>query len=304
MYWTITGAACAALVISLIIKRHSMDKILTSRFSLTQELPVVTAENMSVCVATVPVVAGRVVLPQQLLKETTVGSLLPPISDADSNSIDSRQLVALPTKKSERDAGLRNSTIASSGTATPDVVAYYVEVGGKKVPVEILSAEALSQVESEKAGVEKIAEEAGVDGAEADPMVIEKSDPIESLPEMEKMESRAAVTSGPDLAPEDEPSYDAGLEPLADGIMSLLFSEDGEGFLERLQQAQKEDAVDRDIFSKENATVLGPGNHLESDELSGGSTSEEEDAGSETEFESSLSSSDAEERELDRPASP
>ncbi|KAK3690274.1 major facilitator superfamily domain-containing protein [Podospora appendiculata] len=34
VYWLITGAACAAFVISLVIKRHSMDKILASKFVL------------------------------------------------------------------------------------------------------------------------------------------------------------------------------------------------------------------------------------------------------------------------------
>ncbi|KAK4186954.1 major facilitator superfamily domain-containing protein [Podospora australis] len=154
VYWTITGASVAALLVSLIIKRHTMNKSLDTRFTLQG--------------AATPMMAGVTVMMEQLNAEDrsqdtcTSDRRLPPVvkdsnlssqmpSAFDLASVDSISKDSEADEPEHNDQREKNDIDNESEDSEIDMaaVAYFVEASGKIVPVSIKSDEgAVSQMGS------------------------------------------------------------------------------------------------------------------------------------------------------------
>ncbi|KAL2174902.1 major facilitator superfamily domain-containing protein [Thermothelomyces heterothallicus CBS 202.75] len=158
VYWTITGAAIASFFISLVIKRHSMDKLLESRFAFKGEERPRAATPGNMTAAYLPPDTGR-----SSPDMTSVGGRLPSImksspfasrtpSDPELGSGSSALRHSEYSHVLSRGSGTGSSEeelhrALGEGTGTMEqeeeeeeeaIVAYYVQPGGKIVPVEIL----------------------------------------------------------------------------------------------------------------------------------------------------------------------
>jgi hypothetical protein len=136
VYWTITGTAIASFFISLIIRRHSMVKVLASDFTLKG--------------ARVPVALARGYAGANTgsLEMMSVGNHLPPImkGSPSGRSITSasertgrarsatKRSGTPPTWPQEREG--ESSDGGAKATEEPPVVAYYIQPGGRIVPVD------------------------------------------------------------------------------------------------------------------------------------------------------------------------
>ncbi|KAL2145752.1 hypothetical protein VTI28DRAFT_6447 [Corynascus sepedonium] len=153
VYWTITGAAIASFFISLLIKRHSMDKLLESNFTLkggrahtstlsainTAYLPIDTGRSTPDMTA----VGGQ--LPS-IMKSSPFASRTPSDPELGSQSSAARhsehsRMLSQGSASGSSDAGLRASRQQLEGPVHGGgeaIVAYYIQPGGRIVPVEIL----------------------------------------------------------------------------------------------------------------------------------------------------------------------
>ncbi|KAM7207898.1 Major facilitator superfamily domain containing protein, partial [Naviculisporaceae sp. PSN 640] len=138
VYWTITGCAVAAFLVSLVIKRHSMDKLLTSKFVLKGA----RASTLAALTAVEPNEADLIRRLPQLAKTSSKPA------QTTTAACDCPQTRQVPTCVSEKPLPETPSAEPSTG-ADAVAVAYYVEPDGKKVPFDILSTTAKSHAQED-----------------------------------------------------------------------------------------------------------------------------------------------------------
>ncbi|KAL2020318.1 hypothetical protein VTK56DRAFT_8546 [Thermocarpiscus australiensis] len=211
VYWTITGAAIASLVISLFIKQQSMDKLLETKFVLKgarqPNAPVMVGAETPVGIAGVlqgaPVAESRTTesRTERLSKDSPVGS--PPPSAFD---IESAYSATQPSEGSEavsQDSQER-STHSSQDTATTTSdeeapVTYHSGLDNNAVPLEILPH---VRTRSRAGSIGEAANEAG-DHERSEPANGEAQEPSQQLsncrprdqeqPEVDAVEDRAVL---------------------------------------------------------------------------------------------------------------
>jgi hypothetical protein len=120
VFWAVTGVAIAAFVISLVIRRHSIDKLLESKFILEGGQTPKQALSQT---------------PSQLVSITSDGPT-PSMSDAESTFKDHSQDSVGTPNDTTNELGSNND--ANAGMV---MVAYYAEPGGRVIPVDIIYGE-------------------------------------------------------------------------------------------------------------------------------------------------------------------
>ncbi|KAK0721243.1 major facilitator superfamily domain-containing protein [Apiosordaria backusii] len=158
VYWTITGASVAAFLISLFMKRHSMDKILATKFVLEgarrppgTHLPPAVMTN---AIITTQTTASSSSSPSQNKFSMSSDHRLPPLfkdSSAMPSAFDSESTytMAKSTTNAEEESSSPspspepqelegNNTTAVEVEVDTAAVAYFVEASGRIVPVDIL----------------------------------------------------------------------------------------------------------------------------------------------------------------------
>jgi len=158
VYWIITGAAVGSFFISLIIRRHSMDKLLESQFTLKGGRPCTTTPM------------GIDFLPADANYSSPemapVGSHLPPItktspfaSQIPSGPVFDRSASTTGqweyTHMLSHEGGDLGAVKGIEVTGKEAVVAYYIQPGGRIVPVEILPDSGVSSAASSIRGVNR-----------------------------------------------------------------------------------------------------------------------------------------------------
>jgi hypothetical protein len=165
VYWTITGAAIAAFFISLIIKQHSMDKLLESNFVLHGARNPVVNGKASASASTNPNPSkggGSIAHGGLQEKGSASCSRMPSTFDTDTTSTFSAAKQSEYSRPENRESSLDG--IDSEGFAEElAAVAYYIEPGGKLVPVDILSVCA-STSSSQAASIHEVENEKPDDG--------------------------------------------------------------------------------------------------------------------------------------------
>lgn len=188
VYWTITGCAFAAFLVSLVIKRHSMDKLLASKFVLKGA----RASTLAALIAVETNEADLISRLPQLAKSSSRPAQ--PECHCPQN---------METPKCDNDkpctsaaAQLETPAADPGRSLTPTVavtvaVAYYVEPDGKRIPFDIMSTTAKAQAQEDSADTRPELEK-----------IMEKVYEGDSVPGSETSESD---TSGDGSSMSDEP---------------------------------------------------------------------------------------------------
>ncbi|KAK4203464.1 major facilitator superfamily domain-containing protein [Triangularia verruculosa] len=141
VYWTITGASVAAFFVSLFMKRHSMDKMLATKFVLegarTTNLPTHSAVMTSAITQTTSSSQDKFSLPEtpRHLPPIFKDSPMPSAFDSEStytmakSHADEEKVDSPSPEPQELEAPVQVEQAA---------VAYFVEASGRIVPVNIL----------------------------------------------------------------------------------------------------------------------------------------------------------------------
>ncbi|KAK4040810.1 major facilitator superfamily domain-containing protein [Parachaetomium inaequale] len=132
VYWTITAAAIASFLISLVIKRHSMDKSLASGYTLKG--------------ARAPVAPGMAPTPNGSSEMMSAGNHLLPTNKnslfgSSTRSGSEETVRGYSATKHSYGVQARDGEGSDSGaeaTESDAIVAYYIQPGGRIVPVDIL----------------------------------------------------------------------------------------------------------------------------------------------------------------------
>ncbi|KAK4155670.1 major facilitator superfamily domain-containing protein [Chaetomidium leptoderma] len=161
--WMITGAALASFAISLIIRRHSMDKSLDSQFTLkgarTLNAPVMPSASTLVRPEGVPqdmMSAGNSLPP--IIKNSPFCSRTPSAFDTDSTYAGTK-------RSQDSHAGTQgyyshDSDNPEAATAETAITAYYIHPGGRIDTVDILSDQRAS---SQTASINEVNKPAATD---------------------------------------------------------------------------------------------------------------------------------------------
>ncbi|KAK0648589.1 major facilitator superfamily domain-containing protein [Cercophora newfieldiana] len=147
VYWIVTASACAAFVASLFIKRHSMDKLLATKFvlrggrapaSIVLDPPINQEPKREMSSSQATTLAPTPQLPKQALKPSSSRHAGAGRLESDNEST-SKAVQEVTREKQDS-----NLSSFSNERAVVDVaaVAYYVEPDGKVTPVDILSTPA------------------------------------------------------------------------------------------------------------------------------------------------------------------
>ncbi|KAK0610045.1 major facilitator superfamily domain-containing protein [Bombardia bombarda] len=218
VYWTITGAAVVAFVISLTIKRHSLDKILASKFVLRgSKIIAVNGQQLRpVAISTgIDAVPPNRQLPG-LLKDSPGSTLgVPPGSDSESISSDSKSkqqeegsTEMVPNEKPLASDSQQptDSALKSTPKAKPRIalavavaVAYYVEPGGRQVPIDILSDDNADVPELEPSQPAVYKETLGNETASIHDSLSSENDEPELLTARESLSAQSIPESLPEI---------------------------------------------------------------------------------------------------------
>ncbi|KAK4675308.1 hypothetical protein QC764_503190 [Podospora pseudoanserina] len=141
VYWTITGASVAAFLISLFMKRHSMDKMLATKFVL-EGARTTMVPNPAIMTNAIPIQTNS--SSQDKFSSESPRQLPPLFKDSPMPSaFDSESTYTMA--KSSRDEEKPDSPPPAEpqepevpGEVEQVAVAYFVEASGKIVPVDIL----------------------------------------------------------------------------------------------------------------------------------------------------------------------
>ena len=127
MYWVVTGVSIVAFIVSFGIRRHSMDKILESKFvlrgSVSRLHPITSSPNIAI--KDLSPSSRRDTRSSQA---TTLPKDPQPAYDSDSSG------VGPPKTSTPSLSGVQGGAVEVAA------IAYYVEPGGKVTPVDICSS--------------------------------------------------------------------------------------------------------------------------------------------------------------------
>ncbi|KAK0725144.1 major facilitator superfamily domain-containing protein [Lasiosphaeris hirsuta] len=146
VYWTITGVACVAFVLSLAIRRHSMNKTLASKFVLRGGRIASTAlvDPANTVIDRDNHISQITLTPDMRLSRLYQEAQAPGNGGAQPGSNTDSTCCASKTRESVRmgskeNRASRETVGEEQAVVTVVAVAYYVEPGGKVTPVDIVS---------------------------------------------------------------------------------------------------------------------------------------------------------------------